>query len=242
MTRTYVEQARAEIYTGDGPKAALHVIAAPNFNHGVVGLVASRLTEELYRPVLVAHQDEVYTKGSGRSIPEFNITDALDQCADLLVKYGGHAAAAGFTVENHNLAALRERLQAIAQAELAGQSLQRSLCIDAAINLRPVTPTLVEQIASLEPFGYGNPQPIFMTNELVVQQCRPVGRDNAHLKLKLFDGKQVWDAIGFRMGEWAEQLGPGVLVDAAYHLEFNAWQGRRSMQLNLQDLRFSEEV
>ena len=236
LTQQFVDQARQEILA-ENPDAPLHVVAAENFNHGIVGLVASRLTDEFYRPVLVAHAGEQYVRGSGRSIPEFNITEALDQCADLLLKYGGHAAAAGFTLAPENLPRFKQRLTQIARDAFAELRPQKTLCVDAVLNLRGVNAELVEAIQHLEPFGYGNPVPKFSTSDLEVRQVRRVGRDGNHLKLKLFDGKNIWDAIGFRLGDFAEQLRYQSRVDAAYTLEFNTWQGQRNLQLNLEDLR-----
>ncbi len=239
MTQTFVDQARERILADD-ELAPLYLIIEPSFNQGVVGLVASRLTEEFYRPVLVAQRGETYTKGSGRSIPEFNITHALDQCSDLLVKYGGHKAAAGFTIENRNLEAFRARLTDIAQQQLAEKALQKALLIDAEINLRGVTYQLVEAIQALQPFGFGNPTPRFVTPGLLVKHQTVVGRERDHLKLKLFDGKQVWDAIGFGMGRaWPPHIRL-TKVDAVYTLEFNTWNGQTNLQLNLKDIQPSE--
>ncbi|RME40795.1 MAG: single-stranded-DNA-specific exonuclease RecJ, partial [Caldilineae bacterium] len=239
MTRQFVEQARSRILE-DRELAPLYLIADPRFNEGVVGLVASRLTDEFYRPTLVARRGTRITKGSGRSIPEFDITRALDQCADLLVRYGGHAAAAGFTIETDNLPRLQARLTEIAHRALDDQPLQKTMLVDAEINLRGVTPQLVTEVHNLAPFGYNNPTPKFLTRGLVVQYCRPVGRDGSHLKMKLSDGKRLWDAIGFRMAAQWGGLAQGARVDAVYNLEFNTWNGRTAMQLNLKDLRLSE--
>ncbi len=239
MTQRYVDQARHQILAQDRVDAPLHLVLASDFNQGVVGLVASRITEEFYRPSLVAQQGEDFTKGSGRSIPEFNITQALDECADLLLKYGGHAAAAGFTIENTNLPAFRDRLTQIATAAFCGKILQKTLSIDGEVNLRGVTYTLVRAIENLQPFGYGNPTPKFVSRNLKVVHCGLVGKDRSHLKLKLSDGKnkQPWDSIGFRMGQWADHLRPNDLVDVVYALELNTWQGYTKIQLNLKDIR-----
>lgn len=239
MTQTFVDQAREQILADD-ELAPLYLITDPNFNHGVVGLVASRLTDEFYRPMLVAQQGNTHTKGSGRSISEFDITAALDQCAELLVKYGGHAAAAGFTIENRNLAAFQARLTEIAREQLADKLLRKTLSVDAEINLRGVTYRLVKDIQDLQPFGYNNPTPRFMTKGLLVKHQTVVGKDGGHLKLKLFDGKRVWDAIGFGMGHiWTPQTRL-TKVDVVYNLEFNTWNGQTSIQLNLKDIEASQ--
>ena len=238
MTRQFVNSARAQIMQGDSLEP-LYLITAPEFNEGVVGLVASRLTEQFYRPTLVARRGETRTKGSGRSIPEFDITRALDQCADLLVKYGGHAAAAGFTILNENLDAFKERLTAIAGETFDSASLKKTLSVDAEINLRGVTHQLVDDIQNLRPFGYGNPTPRFVTKNLEVKFHKLVGKEKNHLKLNLFDGKQMWDAIGFGLGELWPSIPRGTRLDAVYTLEFNTWNGTTRLQLNLKDIRGS---
>ncbi|MEM7033949.1 MAG: single-stranded-DNA-specific exonuclease RecJ [Chloroflexota bacterium] len=236
MTQTFVDQAREKILQGDAD-APIHLVIDETFNEGVVGLVASRLADEFYRPVLVAHHGEKTTKGSARSIPEFDITRALDQVADLLVKYGGHAAAAGFTINNENLPEFRLRLHEIAQDNLGQKTLQKTLPIDAEINLRGVNFNLVQEIQALQPFGYSNPTPKFMTKGLIVKHHTVVGKEGNHLKMKLFDGKQNWDAIGFQMGHtWSPETRL-TKIDAAYSLEINTWQGRSNLQLNLKDIR-----
>jgi single-stranded-DNA-specific exonuclease len=158
LTQQTVDTARQAILA-DNARRPLYFIHHADFNPGVVGLAASRLSEEFYRPTLVAELGPHYTKGSARSIPEFHITEALDQCADLLVRYGGHAAAAGFTLENENVPAFEARLLHVAQQKLDVSALHPILTIDAEINLRGVKPALVEAVTALQPFGYGNPTP-----------------------------------------------------------------------------------
>lgn len=231
-----VEAARQSILA-DNVSNPLYFIHHPDFSQGVVGLAASRLTEEFYRPVLVAEAGPEVTKGSARSIPEFHITEALDQCADLLVRYGGHAAAAGFTLKNENVPAFQERLLQIARQSLEVQHLKSILTVDAEINLRGVNSGLVESINALQPFGYGNPTPCFLTRNLTIKSVKAIGQDGHHLRLVLHDGKQVWNAIGFRQGQRASNLRLGQLVDVVYTLEFNEWNGERQLQLELRDLR-----
>ena len=239
LTRDIVDLARQEVMAIESQQP-LYFVSHPEFNPGVVGLAASRLSEELYRPVLVAEQGSETTKGSARSIPEFHITEALDQCADLLVRYGGHAAAAGFTVKNENLDALQERLMTIATKQLSVEQLRPTLAVDGEVNLRGVSPSLVESIINLQPFGYGNPTPRFVTRNLHVKVAKSVGQDNQHLRMVVNDGKQDWSAIAFRQGHWAGKLNASQKIDAVYNLEFNHWNGQTKMQLNIKDLRPSD--
>jgi single-stranded-DNA-specific exonuclease len=205
------------------------------FNPGVVGLVASRLTDAYYRPSIVAFQGPEFTRGSCRSIREFHITEALDQCADLLEHYGGHAAAAGFTVKNEKLDALRQRLTSIAQENLSQLDLHPSLHYDLEIPLSNLNYDLIEQQNKLQPTGVGNPQAVFVTRDVEVLSARGVGRDQAHLKMTVGKDQSMIDCIGFRMGDWANHLPP--CIDVMYVLEVNVYNGRESLQLNLRDIR-----
>ena len=219
--------------------AALIFAADPDFKSGVVGLVASRLTDEFYRPAVVVELGPDESRGSCRSIPEFHITRALDQCRELFVRHGGHAAAAGFTIETSKLETLATRLNEIAERELGDQELIPSLPIDAVIPLNQLTPELFASLQQLEPHGYANQTPIFASRNVNVVEARPVGADNAHLKLKVGDGKNFWDAIAFRLGRYADFLSRGDKIDLAYTFETNEWNGERRFQLNVKDINFA---
>jgi single-stranded-DNA-specific exonuclease len=207
----------------------------PDFNEGVVGLAASRLVETHYRPAIVGKQSEVTTRCSCRSIPEFHITAALDQCADLLVRHGGHAAAAGFTVLNENLPALKERLISIARESFAGKDLRRSLTADMQVKLSDLRFELLRDLGALQPTGYGNAEATFICRDLVVADARKVGKEGSHLKLKLNDGNWTVDAIGFRLGH--RPVTRGDKVDAFFTLEENNYNGQRLLQMNLRDVK-----
>ena len=240
MTREFTDKSLAQ-FADDETLDALYLVTDTEFNPGVVGLVASRLTEMCYRPILVAQQGETHTRGSARSIPEFDITRALDRCADLLVKYGGHAAAAGFTVENEKLDAFRTRLTAIARQSFDVAALRKSLPVDAEVNLRGVRFPLVSAIEAIAPFGYGNPTPVFVSRNLEVRHHTLVGKEKTHLKMRLFDGKNSWDAIGFGLGkQWNAQQDIPDKIDAVYALEINRWGGQERLQLKLKDIRPAE--
>ncbi|KAA0274718.1 MAG: single-stranded-DNA-specific exonuclease RecJ [Chloroflexi bacterium] len=233
-------QTRAEeIALSDDPDAQLLFAAHEDFNSGVVGLAASRLTEKYYRPAIVASKGAEETRGSCRSIPEFHITDALDQCADLLVRHGGHAAAAGFTVRNENLTELVLRLKNIAGEKLSGMELKPTLTADAEVDLSEMRPEVYEKgLKYLEPTGYGNREAAFVARDVKVKNSRTVGAEGKHLKLSLEDAKGVThDAIGFRLGEWNKSLPPR--VDILFTYEPNEYNGRVNYQLNLKDLKAS---
>ena len=235
ITREMQAQAEA-LALADETDAFLLFAAHEGFNAGVVGLAASRLTEIYYRPSIVAHIDTETTRGSCRSIPEFHITDALDQCADLLVRHGGHAAAAGFTVENGKLDELISRLKAIAREKLGGQDLRPTLTADAEVSLTEVRPDLLDNLKYLEPTGYGNPDAVFVARNAKVKSARTVGAEGKHLKMTLEDESGMsHDAIGFRLGHL--QLDLPERVDLMFAYEINEFNGRVNYQLNLKDVK-----
>ena len=234
LTRSTQEKAEA-LALADDPDGMLLFAVDEEFNPGVVGLAASRLTETHYRPAVVAARDVETTRGSCRSIPEFHITDALDQCADLLVRHGGHAAAAGFTVRNENLSALISRLKSIAREQLGGRDLRPVLVADVEVPLSDLRPELLQELEKLQPTGYGNPGPLFVTREARVTASRTVGADGRHLKLSVTDGRLTFDAIGFRLGHLLSTLPER--VDLLYAFELNEFNGRTSLQLNLRDVK-----
>lgn len=230
-----IQETAEQIAISDEEDPWLLFAAHPDFNPGVVGLAASRLAELYYRPAVVAHQGEFETRGSCRSIDEFHITDALDQCQDLLVRHGGHAAAAGFTVENKNLPELKERLKSIAARQLQNQDLRPTLVADLEVALHHLKPELMQYLDLLEPTGYGNRQPHFISRDLMVTHKRAVGRDGSHLKLAVTDGLVTFDAIAFRLGHWFERLPKK--IDLLFTFELNEFNGRQSLQLNVKDLK-----
>ncbi|MGQ9502481.1 MAG: single-stranded-DNA-specific exonuclease RecJ [Anaerolineae bacterium] len=262
ITAQMQERARRFILA-DRASSSLYLIADPAFNEGIVGLVAARLTEEFYRPILIARLGSEVTRGSARSIPELHITQALDECAALLERYGGHSAAAGFTVRTANLLELYTRLLEIATRVFAERPPEPTLYIDTPLNLRVinrravedvltmrmagrVTPgnaqaqsglNVLESIERLQPFGCGNPEPLFVTEGMVVRRKQRVGGEGQHLKITLHDGKQEWEAIAFRQADWHDAIGER--VDVAYHLSTNDYNGRRMLQLVVEDMHLA---
>ncbi len=235
LTKSTQEQAE-QIAMSEDKDAFLLFAAHENFNPGVVGLAASRLTEMYYRPAIVASKGVDETRGSCRSIPEFHITDALDLCKDLLVRHGGHAAAAGFTVRNEHLSEFVARLKQIAKDQLEGKDLRHSLAADLEVSLPQLNLEVLGHLDYLEPTGYGNPGAVFVSRDVKVKSFRAVGSEGRHLKVS-FDDEcgGFFDAIGFRMGNMQSSLTQR--VDILYQLELNEYNGRKSLQLNLKDIK-----
>jgi len=234
LTRKIQEQAEAQVQAEE-PEALILFAVHPDFNAGVVGLAASRLVESYYRPAVVGQQFADTTRCSCRSIPEFHITKALDQCADLLIRYGGHAAAAGFTVRNDLFPELKQRLLSIANRQFDGQVLRRTLHADLEVSLSDLHSGLLKHLDALQPTGFGNPEAVFVSRNVTVLSSRVVGSDGKHLKLNVSDGRVTLDAIGFRLGAWQAQL-PRHL-DLVYTFEMNEFNGRSTLQLNVKDLK-----
>ena len=234
LTRKIQEQA-AQIALAEDPEALVLFAMHPDFNPGVVGLAASRLVDLYYRPAIVGQKGDEFTRCSCRSIPEFHITDALDQCADLLIRHGGHKAAAGFTVKTEKLPALLVRLKKIASDQLSHRDLRPTLTADIQVQLSDLKPELAKQLEYLQPTGYGNPEAVFVSRNIRMSSKRTVGLDGIHLKLTLTDGKVTFDAIGFRLGHLLPEL-PG-RVDVLYMFEINEYNGRTNYQLNLKDVK-----
>lgn len=234
IMRQISSQAEQMILEKD-PQALLLFAADPNFNPGVVGLAASRLVEQFYRPAIVANEGKEFTRASCRSIPEFHITEALDQVADLLEHHGGHRAAAGFTVRNENVPQLVERLQGIAHEKLGDKELYPELKVDLEIQLSELHPDLLQELAWLQPTGQDNPEALFVSRNLRVIRQRAIGKDGSHLRLTVSDGFITYDAIAFNQGHWITQM--PARVDLAYTYELNEYNGNSSLQLNVRDLK-----
>lgn len=214
----------------------LIVLANPDFNAGVIGLVAARLTETYHRPVVVIEQGADTSRGSARSIPGFSIIDLFDQCADLFVRYGGHAAAAGFTIATSRIPALEQRLLALGRQHLSDEQLAPRLMIDAVLPLADLSWELYVSIQQLEPFGQGNPQPTLMAPNVTVLDPQPTS-DGAHLRMRVRAGNNVFEAIGFHFGRFAEALQRHPAIDLAYQLAVDEWNGQRRMRLLVRDFR-----
>ncbi|MCL4359854.1 single-stranded-DNA-specific exonuclease RecJ [Patescibacteria group bacterium] len=221
-------------------------VAHGEYNQGIIGLVAGRLTEEYWRPAVVVSRGELVSKASARSIPGFNIIESIRQCSDILVDAGGHPMAAGFTIETKNLELLKKRLTDIAERTIDEDMLRRTLRIDMEIPLSLVTPELWQELQALAPFGFGNPEPVFVSKKVKVLDTRLVGNDGKHLKLRLSSDdvtmKQLsnvsFDAIAFSFGSLYGKLEPGQQIDVAYTIDMNVWNGSRKLQLKIKDIHY----
>ncbi|MBI4838967.1 MAG: hypothetical protein HY806_07500 [Nitrospirae bacterium] len=211
------------------------VLYSPAWHQGVLGIVASRLVEEFYRPAFVFSVDGAAAKGSARSIPPFHIYKGLAECAGLLLAFGGHSQAAGVKILTENLPAFTKQINSIVERDLNDDALTPVLEIDAAIDLFEVTFNLVRELGMLEPFGSSNEAPLLGVKGIEAVDPRVVG--NSHLKMRLKQKSLSMDTIGFNMSELLEKIEGSYTLDAAFVPCINEWNGSRILQLNLKAVR-----
>jgi single-stranded-DNA-specific exonuclease len=204
-----------------------------DYSPGIVGLVAGRLTDEFYRPSIVIKTSDSYSIGSCRSIPEFNIIQALNRCRNLFSRFGGHARAAGFTLPTKNLPHLEQQLQQMAATELEGIDLRPKLDIDAQATLYQLGGNTYQSIQELAPFGQGNPLPVFLSRGVEVADCQTMGNNGEHLRLKLRQNGVTWDAVAFRLGDYITEVHS--VIDIVYNLKLEQWCGQDRLRLNILD-------
>ena len=225
-----IERLRAE------DRSAL-VLSSEDWHQGVVGIVASRLSETSACPSFMIHLKDGVGKGSCRSYGGFNLFSALESCADLLEGFGGHELAAGFTISEENIDAFRARMNRYVRSASGGERAVSCLDVDAPISCPgEVTLAEVEQLDQLEPYGAGNPRPVFALLGATVDVLQPVGQGK-HLKLRLSKGTCRFDAIFFSMTEETCGVAAGMRVDAAFYLQANTFRGNTTLQLQLIDIR-----
>jgi single-stranded-DNA-specific exonuclease len=222
------------------------VFDGEGWHRGVVGIVASRVVEKTGRPALVIAREGEEAHGSGRSISAFHLLDALESCHELFTRFGGHEHAVGFALPSKDVPLLKQRLNAYAQTKLKPEDLVPQLQIDAEIPLNAITPELFENLGRLEPFGHGNPEPVFSSHAVNVLLPPKVIKEK-HIKLrvnqKLPDQKPSfnYEAVGWRMAErlQAGPLEPGDFVDIAFTVGMNSHPDFGGLELTLEDFRKS---
>lgn len=216
-----------------------------HFPIGVVGLVAGKISEVFNKPAAVLQKGEKESQGSFRSIPRVNIIEAIEKCADLLVKFGGHSQAAGIRIVNENLEKFYEKLNSIIRKELEGKDISPEIEIDAEINLDEIDFQLIEGLQKMEPFGEGNRQPVFLSRNLTVNETALVGNGEKHLKLFLRSenkSPKIYGAIGFNFAKDFREIKIGDKIDAVFNLKEDEWNGSKKIQLKLIDIKLAEKI
>jgi single-stranded-DNA-specific exonuclease len=239
-TETALAEAAARMEEEGVPDSAI-VIADERWSLGLVGLIAGRLAEQHDIPAFVLNRGEEESRGSARTIEGFNVVDALHSCAPVLLRYGGHEAAAGFACTNANLPALVEGLQAYAASQRPAEGWSRSMAVDGEVALAELTHDAVEELAVLEPFGQGNRPPRFCVRGAQLKAASTFGQQAEHLRLWVGDGERVIEAIAWRRGKYIDAYRTaaqrGDELDALFAVEVSRWDGAAAVRLELQDVK-----
>ncbi|MFN8155209.1 MAG: single-stranded-DNA-specific exonuclease RecJ [Bacteroidia bacterium] len=219
------------------------VVYNPEWHKGVIGIVASRLTDKYYRPTIVLTRSNGHVSGSARSVKDFDVYNAIESCSDLLEQFGGHMYAAGLTMKEENVEAFSERFEKIVSETIEDRMLTREIEVDAELMLKDITPSFYRILKQFAPFGPGNMAPIFRTTGVRDNgRGRVVG--NNHLKLSLTQeelNSSLYDGIAFQLGHHHPMVEQQESFDVVYHVEENTFNGRTSLQLNIKDLKFSKQ-
>lgn len=240
MTMEAVEQARSLI----DKQKKIHVLSCKDWSAGVIGLVAGRISEEYFRPAIAISIGEEISKGSARSIDGINIIELIRKHADILIDVGGHPGAAGFSLYSKHIEVFKKRLEEVV---VTLPEEERILEIDAEVQDKQLTKNLIRELQKFEPFGLGNRKPVFVTKNMQISDIRTVG-EGKHLKFKaspsvILSGAQrseesnSIDAIAFGMGEMADVLRSGQIIDMAYNLELDTYSGNEKLQLKVKDIK-----
>src|SRR3989339_151283 len=217
--------------------AKVVVLEGEGWHPGVIGIVASRVVDQLGCPAVLIGINDGGGRGSARSIGGVNIYALLDSCRDLFLDFGGHEGAAGFEVAVDKIPELKKRLQEKAAELISDEDLKARLLIDAELEAKVITMSLAKELSVLGPYGEGNRVPIFVTKGMKIESMRAVGADGRHLKAKFAKEGNSFDSIGFGLGEKAAELNYNNMYDIAYRLETNLWNGFESVQLSLVDIK-----
>ena len=217
----------------------VYVLASENWHGGIIGIVASKLTEKLYRTCVLISLENGKGKASGRSIEEMNLFDALSECEALLTAYGGHSQAAGLSINEENIDAFRIKINEYAKKCFMDKTLVPKLYIDCPVDMQEISLNSAKTLAKLEPYGMGNETPVFSANNLRIITVQTVGQEAKHIRLYLSDGRMNFNAIGFNMGEYARVLRAGEIISIAFSLNINVYNGTENLQLLLKDIKYA---
>jgi single-stranded-DNA-specific exonuclease len=216
------------------------VLASENFHQGVIGIVASKLAEKFYRPAILIALENGIGKGSARSIPAFNLVKAMNQCSEHLLKFGGHAYAAGLNIEEGSVDDFRKAMNRVGNEYLTDDCLVAEVKIDATLTMQDITQERFAEIEGLEPFGQMNKVPVFISKEVRVRDVKFVGREDNHVRFRAFQGNQFRNVIGFNLARAFQSVDPSEPLDIVYELRRNTWGGRDAIEIKLLDIRNSQ--
>lgn len=227
------------------PSKKTTVLFNPSWHKGVIGIVASRLTESFYRPTIILTESNGLATGSARSVEGFDLYYAISQCSEYLENYGGHKYAAGLTLKIENIEAFKAKFERIVCETINEEMLTPQINIDAQIKLTDITPDMYNMLQKFAPFGPNNTIPVFMTENVInFMGSKKVGRNNEHLKLVVVDDTRACNdrsGIGFGMGALYDKVNSGAYFDICYTLQENEFMGKVDIQMMLKDIRFKED-
>lgn len=234
LEKIYIE-ARTQVVDKKLNYKKVILVSSKNWSSGLIGLVAGRLTEEFVRPAIVLDYGKEFSKGSARSIDNFNIVEVLEDCKDLLESFGGHAKAAGLTLKNENINFLYERLLSIADKKLTIEDLIPKIKIDKVLEISDLSFKLIDELKKLEPYGLGNSRPVFVVKNIATEGIRCIGIGGKHMKFSI----GMVDVIAFNMGTVATEI-TNKKIDIAFTLDENIWNDEKKIQMKVVDIKLSE--
>ena len=232
--KNIVEKALAMIEQNKENEKSAIVLGSEGWHHGVIGIVSSKITEMYFKPSILVSFEDGIAKGSGRSVPGFDLHEGLCKCSNYLEKYGGHEMAVGLTLKEENFEDFKKAFQQVAKEEKV-ENILPVIYIDGIVTAEDIKPEFVKQLTNLEPFGEGNKVPLFAYKGLKINSIRAL-TDGKHLKLTLKDDNLIVDAIGFNMGSLVDEYRIGDKIDVVGVLEINSFNGMENVQINLKDV------
>lgn len=239
--REIFKQVRQQIHDAglNHPDRRTIVLAGENWHPGVIGIVASKVIDNFYRPTILINIENGAGQGSGRSIEGFNLHAALCACREHLIRFGGHEMAAGLRIESSRIAAFAEQFEAYARQQIEDKILESALAIDAEVCIRDFSTQLMRELETLEPFGQGNPRPVFATRGVrLIAPPRRCGAKSDHLQIAIQDDTGSVRCIGFGMGALEKKLVESESFHIAYEPQYNTWNGSTQLQFVLSDIQF----
>ncbi len=235
------QQALDQVVEHNNASSYSTIVYQPDWNKGVIGIVASRLVDMYYKPALVfTKNSEGDLVASARSIPELDVYAAIEENAHLLTQFGGHMAAAGLALKEENFDSFKAAFERSIQEQSQQAHFLPSLEIDKEISFTEITKSFLETVMRMAPFGPDNMMPVFLSHNLLATDFRLVGKEHARLFVHQKDTRSTFAAIGFKLGKFGKQLQQGKTFDMVYTIGMNYWQGKGTWQLNIKDIRFND--
>lgn len=236
MEQEIIEACIDQVESKGLKKDRILVLNGENWHTGVIGIVASRISERYYKPTIILNIEEGMAKGSARSVGSFSIFDAMNASKALFHKFGGHKAAAGVSLPAENVPTFKDEINAYGQEHMTTKDFYPRISIDAVVASEDIAHDFAESLDGLKPFGLGNPKPCFMYSDLTVDTVRWLGKEGQHLKLSVHDGARVYDCIKFNGSEEEKKIRTGDEIDAVFTLDINKFRGVETLQFALKDV------